>query len=178
MAKQISMACAVLAAIGLVLACGPPRRDVQSSAPSDPSGKAASIVEAARSEIEAANAAWVRGMQQHQSAPIVDAYLEDGVFVTDDGQTIRGRAAIAQMYEQRLSRIGTVLGGRVVQDGMQAAGDRIYEWGHAWLELAAPRSGDPPLKRGGHYLTIWQRDATAGGHWRILRNVVLPPTTP
>jgi ketosteroid isomerase-like protein len=178
MANQIGAWCAALGATALVVACGSRRPDVQSSAPSAPSANTASILESARPEIEVANAAWVRGMQQHQSAPIADAYLEDGVFVTDDGQTIRGRAAIAQMYDQRLSRIGTVLGGSVVQDGMQAAGDRIYEWGHAWLELAAPRSGDPPIERGGHYLTVWQRDAAAGRHWRILRNLVLPPPTP
>jgi len=177
MAKQISAWCAVLTAIGL-FACGARRPDAQPGAPGDPSGKTASLLEAARPEIEAANAAWVRGMQQHQSALITDAYMADGVFVTDDGQTIRGRTAITAMYDQRLSRIGTVLGGRVVQDGAQAADDRIYEWGHAWLELAAPRAGDPPIKRGGHYLTVWQRDAAAGGHWRIVRNLVLPPTAP
>jgi ketosteroid isomerase-like protein len=175
MATRTGNWCTVLAASGLVLACGSRRPDAQSSAPGDRSARTASLLAAARPEIEAANAAWVRGMQQHQSAPIADAYLEDGVFVTDDGQTIRGRAAIAQMYEQRLARTGAVLGGGVAQDGIEAVGDRIYEWGHAWLELAAPRAGDPPVKRGGQYLTVWQRDAAAGGHWRILRNLVLPP---
>jgi uncharacterized protein (TIGR02246 family) len=167
----------MLVAAGLVLACGSQHPNVAGSAPSAAAAATVTIVESARPEIEAANAAWVRGMQQHHSALIADAYMEDGVFVTGDGQAIHGRAAIAQMYEQRLSRLGTVLGGRVVQDGIQAAGDRVYEWGHAWLELPAARASDPPVKQGGHYLTVWQRDAAAGGRWRILRNLVLPAST-
>ena len=167
----------MLVATGFVVACGSQRPDAGSSAPSAPAAATASIVESARPEIEAANAAWVRGMQEHRSALIADAYMEDGVFVTGDGQAIHGRAAIAQMYEQRLARLGPVLGGGVVQDGIQAAGDRIYEWGHAWLELPAARASDPPVKQGGDYLTVWQRDAATGGHWRILRNLALPPST-
>jgi uncharacterized protein (TIGR02246 family) len=175
MARQIGVWCPVLVVAALVLACGSRRPDVAGGAPGASAAPAVDLVERARPEIEAANAAWVRGMQQHQGALIADAYMTDGVFVTGDGQAIHGRAAIAQMYEQRLSRIGTVLGGSVVQDGMQAVGDRIYEWGHAWLELPGAGSSDPPVKQGGQYLTVWQADAAAGGHWRILRNLVLPP---
>jgi len=47
------------------------------------------------------------------------------------------------------------------------SGTELLNADHAWLELAAPRAGDPPIKR---LPDVLQRDAAAGGHWCILRN--------
>ena len=63
-----------------------------------------------------------------------------------------------------------ILDGAVVQDGLRvAAANLVYEWGHAWLEMAGATVGSPPVRGGGRYLTVWQRQAD--GHWHIVRNL-------
>lgn len=129
----------------------------------------AAILASARPEIDAANAAWLPGLRGHDAQAIVAAYADSGVFVMPNGDVIRGRDAIARMYESRFPLLGTVLSGDVVQGGMQVVDGRIYEWGRATLELSGRAPGDPPRRSGGSYLTVWQRDAA--GHWRIVRNL-------
>jgi len=131
----------------------------------------AALLASARPEIDAANAAWLPGLRRHDAAAIVAAYADSGVFVTAQGEAIRGREAIAAMYASRFPLLGAVVGGDVVQEGLAVVGDRIYEWGHATVELAGRAAGDPPRRAGGSYLTVWERDAA--GHWRIVRNLSL-----
>ena len=138
------------------------------TSPPPPSDTAA-ILASARPEIEAANAAWLPGLRNRDAQAIVAAYADSGVFVGPNGDAIRGRDAIARLYESRFPLLGTVLGGDVVQGGMKVVDGRIYEWGRASLELSGRNPGDPPRRSGGDYLTVWQRDAA--GHWRIVRNL-------
>ena len=130
----------------------------------------AAILASARPEIDAANAAWLPGLQHRDADAIAAAYADSGLFVAGDGTVTRGRVAVARMYAERFPRLRPIRAGAVVQDGLTVLGPtRIAEWGHAWLELAPERRGDPPERRGGTYLTVWQREAD--GHWRILRNL-------
>ena len=133
----------------------------------------AAILASARPEIEAANAAWLPGLQKHDAAAIVAAYADSGLFVGADGTVVRGRAAVARMYEGRFPRQPKVLAGGIVQDGIAVAGAAtVYEWGHGWLEMESGTPGGPPVRGGGSYLTVWQR--SGDGHWRIVRNLSFP----
>lgn len=130
----------------------------------------AAILASARADIEAANAAWLPGLRERNADLITAAYADDGIFVTADGAIIRGRPAVTQMYTERFPRLRQILDGGVVQDGMAvASATRIYEWGHAWLEMARPDG--TRARTGGAYLTVWElkRD----GHWHIARNLAL-----
>ncbi|HSQ29125.1 MAG TPA: DUF4440 domain-containing protein [Gemmatimonadaceae bacterium] len=130
----------------------------------------AAILASARPEIDAANAAWLPGLQRRDAAAIAAAYADSGLFIAGDGTVTRGRAAVARMYAARFPRLRPIRAGAVVQDGLSVLGPtRIAEWGHAWLELAPERDGGPPGRSGGTYLTVWQREAD--GHWRIVRNL-------
>lgn len=130
----------------------------------------AAILSSARPEIEAANAAWLTGLQRRDAAAIAAAYADSGLFVAANGTVTRGRAAVALMYSSRLLRLGPVRDGGVVQDGLTVLGPtRIAEWGHGWLEVGPGPDGAPPARSGGTYLTVWQREAD--GHWRIVRNL-------
>jgi uncharacterized protein (TIGR02246 family) len=130
----------------------------------------AAVLASARPDIDAANAAWLPGLRQHDAAAIAAAYADSGLFVAGAGAVTRGRAAVERMYAARFPRLGEVRGGAVVQDGLAVAGPaRVYEWGHAWLELAPATAGAAPVRSGGAYLTVWQREAD--GHWRIARNL-------
>ncbi len=160
----------VLAAAVATLAACHPAAPAPSPAPA--TLDTAAVIASARAEIDAANGAWLPGLRARDAAAIVAAYADSGLFIGPDGSVTRGRAAVERMYASRFPRLRPIVGGGVVQDGIVAvAPDRIYEWGHAWLEMEAERPGAPPVRGGGAYLTVWQRGAD--GHWRIARNIAL-----
>ncbi len=130
----------------------------------------AAVLASAKAEIEAANEAWLPGLRRHDAASIVAAYADSGLFVTTDGRVIRGRAAIAQLYEARFPQLKEIRDGGVVQEGLAAVTPTlIYEWGRAWMEMAPAHADAAPTRGGGRYLTVWQRERD--GHWRIARNL-------
>lgn len=124
----------------------------------------------ARATIAAANAAWVAALQTQDAATIAAPYAEEAVFVTPNGDVVKGRAGVAGLMKDRFARMGKVRSGELVQDGTTRQGQFVYEWGHATLETE--RDGVPGRSRG-RYLTVWQKNATTG-RWEILRNVSLP----
>lgn len=165
---RFALAGALLASLGCRTAPAPAPARVPTSRALD----TAAVLASARAEIDAANAAWVPGLRQRDAGAIVAAYADSGLFIGPDGTVTRGREAIGAMYAARFPRLREILDGAVEQDGMVAvAPDRIYEWGHAWLEMAPAQAGGRPVRSGGAYLTVWQRGAD--GHWRIVRNVAL-----
>ena len=130
----------------------------------------AAILASARPEIDAANAAWLPGLRQHDANAIAAPYADSGLFIAGDGTVTRGRDAVARMYAARFPRLRPIRAGGIVQDGLTAlAPTRIAEWGHGWLELEPERDGAPPVRSGGSYVTVWERQAD--GHWRIVRNL-------
>ncbi len=145
----------------------------KSTAPGD-SGRVrldtAAILASARPEIEAANAAWLPGLRQHDAKSIAAPYADSGLFIAGDGTVTRGRDAVARMYEARFPKLRPIRGGGIVQDGLAVlAPTRIAEWGRGWLDLEPEREGAPPVRSGGSYVTVWERQAD--GHWRIVRNM-------
>ena len=130
----------------------------------------AAVLASARPDIDAANAAWLPGLQHRDAQAIVAAYSDSGLFIAVDGVVTRGRAAIAQLYAARFPRLREIRGGDVVQEGLTVvAPNLIYEWGHAWVEMASATAGGAPVRSGGRYLTVWQRESD--GRWRIARNL-------
>jgi len=145
----------------------------KSTAPGD-SGRVrldtAAILASARPGIEAANAAWLPGLRQHDAKAIAAPYADSGLFIAGDGTVTRGRDAVARMYEARFPKLRPIRAGGIVQDGLTVlAPTRIAEWGHGWLDLEPEREGAPPVRSGGSYVTVWERQAD--GHWRIVRNM-------
>jgi uncharacterized protein (TIGR02246 family) len=130
----------------------------------------AAILANARPEIEAANAAWLPGLRQHDAKAIAAPYADSGLFIAGDGTVTRGRDAVARLYEARFPRLRPIRAGGIVQDGLAVlAPTRIAEWGHGWLEMEPERAEAPPVRSGGNYLTVWERQTD--GHWRIVRNL-------
>ena len=130
----------------------------------------AAILASARPEIEAANAAWLPGLRQHDAKAIAAPYADSGLFIAGNGAVTRGRDAVARMYEARFPKLRPIRAGGIAQDGLAVlAPTRILEWGRGWLEMEPERAGAPPVKSGGSYVTVWERQPD--GHWRIVRNM-------
>ncbi|HKP74976.1 MAG TPA: SgcJ/EcaC family oxidoreductase [Longimicrobiaceae bacterium] len=131
----------------------------------------AAVPAAARATIDSVNADWIPALQRRDAAAIAAPYADDGVLVTATGESVRGRAAVEAAMRASLDHMGTAqVGGRLVQDGLTRAGNLLYEWGHAELEISGGTGA--PTRVTGRYLTVWRQDAT--GRWRILRNLSLP----
>jgi uncharacterized protein (TIGR02246 family) len=130
----------------------------------------AAILASARPEIEAANAAWLPGLKQHDAKSIAAPYADSGLFIAGNGAVTRGRDAVARMYEARFPKLRPIRAGGIAQDGLAVlAPTRILEWGRGWLEMEPERAGAPPVKSGGSYVTVWERQPD--GHWQIVRNM-------
>jgi len=130
----------------------------------------AAILASARPEIDAANAAWLPGLQQRDAKAIAAPYADSGLFIAGDGTVTRGRDAVARMYEARFPRLRPIRAGGIVQGGLTVlAPTRVGEWGHGWIEMDPERVGGAPVRSGGSYVTVWERQAD--GHWRIIRNM-------
>lgn len=156
--------------IGPALLAQSPTRSPAAREPARVSLDTAAILASARPEIDEANAAWFPSLQRHDAPAIAAAYADSGLFIEGNGTITRGRDAVARMYAARLPRLRPIRAGGVFQDGLTVLGPtRIAEWGHGWLEMDPERQGDPPLRSGGQYLTVWERQAD--GHWRITRNL-------
>lgn len=137
------------------------------AAHAEPAGDPPTAADAA---IRAANADWLPALRRADAGALAAPYAPDGLFVTASGEVLRGRAAVEQLYRQRLAAIARVLGGELQHAGsVQVSEDLVYEWGRGTLSVE--RHDGTRSTSEGPYLTVWQRDAPAS--WRIIRNLVL-----
>jgi uncharacterized protein (TIGR02246 family) len=120
--------------------------------------------------IQRANSEWTSAMKSGDANAIASAYAIDAVFVTVDGDGIRGRTAIEQLYRTGLSSKAPVVSATIERRGTAAGGhDWVYEWGVGTVTRRAA-SGTLDTRKGA-YLTVWKRQGNGG--WEIIRNVVL-----
>lgn len=120
--------------------------------------------------IQRANSEWSEAMKTGDADAIAKPYAIDAVFVTADGNSIRGRTAIRDFYESGLNGKAAVVSAIIERRGT-AVGDHglVYEWGVGTVITRS--AGGTLLTRGGPYLTVWKREVN--GQWKIIRNVVL-----
>lgn len=124
------------------------------------------IEPAARKGIDAGNQAWVDGMKDGETAPIVATDADNALDCTATGECARGRAAIAQNIQKLFTKWGRAHRAQVNSMGSVQQGDFVYEWGRAEASFA---NGNNVVDR---YLTVWHREAD--GSWKIFRNMVIP----
>ena len=119
--------------------------------------------------IQRANSDWSKAMKSGDADAIAEPFAIDAVFVTVNGDGIRGRTAIRDLYRTRLSGKTPVVSASIEHRGAAADHDLVYEWG---VGTVTTRSASGTLDtRGGPYLTVWKRQEN--GRWEIIRNVVL-----
>lgn len=128
-----------------------------------------SIPSAARATIAKTNAGWLEAMKRQDAAAIAAIYGDTAVFVTADGQSLRGQKTIEAFERGRFEKNGRVIDGTIEDDGLTRAGPYVYEWGHATLRVTATSGKTTSVT--GRFLTVWAADAN--GQWRIIRNLSL-----
>ena len=132
-----------------------------------PEPRCAALVADAHPTIEHANSDWVRALKAGDAAAIAEAYADDGVFVLQDGSTVKGRAAVQQLYDGQAKAAASILDGGIETKGTACSADGlIYEWGEGGLRLKGADGREQ--SRGGPYLTVWKR---IDGRWKIIRNL-------
>jgi uncharacterized protein (TIGR02246 family) len=127
-------------------------------------------IDAASPFIAKANKEWEAAIQTGDADALSRPYHEDGVFVDPDGNAMRGRAAIREMYAVRAASKARIVAATIQSEGRVAAGpDEVYEWGSGWMFIQS--ADGTRAKRGGRYLTVWHRQPD--GTWVITRNLAL-----
>jgi uncharacterized protein (TIGR02246 family) len=119
--------------------------------------------------IKKANSDFEAAMMKSDTATIVEPYTADAVFVSPDGTATKGRAAIEQLYRDRFAKSGPALETKVVSEELMLDGDFAYERGRGSITR---RVREERVTDWARFLTVWLRQPD--GHWKILRNVVLP----
>jgi uncharacterized protein (TIGR02246 family) len=159
----MNRAIAVVAAVAVLEACA--GRRVPNAEPAVPPE--------VRQTIAAANADWLQAMKRQDAAAITEPYDEDGVWVTATGESVRGKQAIESLMRERFAQSGRAVDGQIVEDGLVAVGNMVYEWGHEDLTLQGSDGKLTGFKGG--FLTVWKPDQS--GHWKIVRNLSVPIRT-
>jgi uncharacterized protein (TIGR02246 family) len=116
-----------------------------------------------------ANSDFEVAMTKSDTAAIAEPYTADAVFVSPDGTSTKGRAAIEQLYRDRFAKSGPALETKIVSEELMLDGGFAYERGRGSITR---RVREESVTDWARFLTVWQRQPD--GAWKIFRNVVLP----
>ena len=131
---------------------------------------ASDVVADAMPTIRLANSEWVTAMRGGDADAIAKPYALDALFVTPNGDCIRGRIPIRDFYRSRLNGKSSIVSATLEQQGVVAADHGlVFEWG-VGVVTARSTEGTVTTRRS-TYLSVWRREED--GRWEILRNVVL-----
>jgi uncharacterized protein (TIGR02246 family) len=120
--------------------------------------------------IRLANSEWMTAMRSGDADTIAKPYALDAVFVTPNGDCIRGRTLIREFYRSRLSGKSSIIAATLERQGTVTADNGlVLEWG---VGVVTARSADGNVTtRRSNYLSVWRHEED--GRWEISRNVVL-----
>ncbi len=154
--RRLAVALAVLG----VSFC-PPRADAQTS-PSDSA--------AARVDVDAGNAAFVRAWQTGDADLFASLFAQDGAMLRPGGGITIGRENIRSRMRDVFGRLRMTFGTITTAD-VFVIGDTAYETG-AWNFTIGPAGSTTAEPDSGQYVEIWKRDRT--GAWKMWRDIGVP----
>ncbi len=151
--RAVAMSCMLLAA-----AC---QQAEQTEATADVSEKASGITPDAATELRNS---WIAAAERDDAAAVAAMYTEDAIFLTSDGGTLNGRAAIkAELAESFKAGSGLT----VTEESSEVAGDIVYSTGE-WKQTITMPDGKT-VDAEGRYLVI--SELQSDGTWKITRHV-------
>jgi len=120
-----------------------------------------------KKDLEAGNQAWVVGLKTGNADLIAAAYADDSIHCSAAGDCVRGREAAAGQYKDVIAKFGRATDAFVRSESLRVDHDLAYESGYAEAHFA---NG---MVRNGRFSTVWK--IQGDGHWKIFRNLSLPP---
>lgn len=120
-----------------------------------------------RNDIDNANREWLEGLKTGDAARAAAGFAGDAVNCNAAGDCVRGIDALRAGYADLIARFGNATGGVVRSETLHVDHDLAFETGYAEALFANANA------RKGRFATVWklQKD----GHWKIIRNLALPP---
>jgi uncharacterized protein (TIGR02246 family) len=114
-----------------------------------------------KKSIEAENAKYSQAIREGNVTGALAAYTDDATALPPDGQMIRGKQAIEEMYK-RFLQIGMKEVTLITLE-VGGSGDVAYEIGKTKVRIQP--EGQPSMTDSTKYLVIWKRQAD--GTWKV-----------
>ena len=126
----------------------------------------AMVMQAAPDAFGELREAWARNLHDKQVEASLVEYAADAEFIEQDGQRVKGTAALKQLYEMITKTFDSDLTFTSVR--VETSGDIAYDSG-TYRETLVTRATGKRQEMKGSYLTVYRREK--GGPWLIVEQV-------
>ena len=123
-----------------------------------------------RKAIDAGNAKYIDAFARSDAGALSGLYDESGSRFSPKGVVVRGRPAIAQSVAEFMKSVTGPIKVSIETQDLWAVDDLVYETGRYTYTFTPP--GKSETQTGGHYVTIWKRQADGG--WKIIVDMGVP----
>ena len=123
-----------------------------------------------RKAIDAGNAKYIDAFARSDAGALSGLYDESGSRFSPKGVVVRGRLAIAQSVAEFMKSVTGPIKVSIETQDLWAVDDLVYETGKYTYTFTPP--GKSETQTGGHYVTIWKRQADGG--WKIIVDMGVP----
>lgn len=120
-----------------------------------------------RKTIDAGNAKYVDAFAKSDAGALAGLYDESGSRFSPNGVVVRGRPAIAESVAGFMKSVTGPIKVTIETQDLWLVDDLAYETGKYTYTFTPP--GKPETQTGGHYVTIWKRQADGG--WKIMADM-------
>jgi len=123
-----------------------------------------------RKAIDAANAKYIDAFARSDAGALAGLYDESGSRFSPKGVVVRGRPAIAESVAGFMKSVTGPIKVSIETQDLWSVDDLVYETGKYTYTFTPP--GKSETQTGGHYVTIWRRQADGG--WKITVDMGVP----
>ena len=123
-----------------------------------------------RKAIDAANAKYIDAFARSDAGALAGLYDESGSRFSPKGVVVRGRPAIAESVAGFMKSVTGPIKVSIETQDLWVVDDVAYETGKYTYTFTPP--GKSETQTGGHYVTIWKRQADGG--WKIIADMGVP----
>jgi uncharacterized protein (TIGR02246 family) len=120
-----------------------------------------------RKTIDAGNAKYVDAFAKSDAGALAGLYDESGSRFSPNGVVVRGRPAIAESVAGFMKSVTGPIKVTIETQDLWLVDDLAYETGKYTYTFTPP--GKAETQTGGHYVTIWKRQADGG--WKIMADM-------
>jgi uncharacterized protein (TIGR02246 family) len=123
-----------------------------------------------RKAIDTANAKYIDAFARSDAGALAGLYDESGSRFSPKGVVVRGRPAIAESVAGFMKSVTGPIKVSIETQDLWSVDDLVYETGKYTYTFTPP--GKSETQTGGHYVTIWKRQADGG--WKITVDMGVP----